>query len=92
MRAMSSGTCSEGVESASTRRTPFRTVAVCESCAEVGTIPGQSMRYMRRVNVMYCQTYVSEFVKTHIIGLYDYEPLFPRELAPRDTPCRSSGC
>jgi hypothetical protein len=36
--------CSDGVGSASTRKTPLRTVAVCESCAEVGTIPGQSMR------------------------------------------------
>ena len=27
--------------------------------ADVGTIPGQSIRYIRRVRVMYCQTLVS---------------------------------
>jgi hypothetical protein len=48
--------CSEGVGMASTRKTPLRTVDVCESFADVGTIPGQSMRYIRRVSVMYCQT------------------------------------
>ena len=51
--------CSDGVASASTRTTPLSTVEVCESLADVGTIPGQSMRYMRFVSVMYCQTLVS---------------------------------
>ena len=36
--------CSDGVASASTRTTPFSTVPVCESLADVGTTPGQSMR------------------------------------------------
>jgi hypothetical protein len=30
-----------------------------ESVMEGGTIPGQSMRYIRFINVMYCQTFVS---------------------------------
>ncbi|CAK5268568.1 unnamed protein product, partial [Mycena citricolor] len=34
--------------SASTRTTPLSTVAVSVSWADVGTIPGQSMRYIRR--------------------------------------------
>jgi hypothetical protein len=47
---------SEGVGRASTRTTPFRTIEVCESFADAGTIPGQSIRYILRVSVIYCQT------------------------------------
>lgn len=49
--------CSEGVPRFSTRTTPLSTVEVVVSCAEMGTIPGQSMRYIRRMSVIYCQTY-----------------------------------
>ena len=53
--------CSAGEGSASTRTTPLSTVDVSESCAEVGTTPGQSMRYILRVRVMYCQTYLKHY-------------------------------
>ena len=43
-RSMRAGMCSEGVARASTRTTPFRTVEVVESLAEVGTIPGHSIK------------------------------------------------
>lgn len=58
--------CSEGVSRFSTRTTPLRTVDVVVSCAEMGTIPGQSMRYIRRMSVIYCQTYsrVSRSIKS----------------------------
>ena len=46
----------EGCGRASTLTTPLRTISVSESIAEVGTIPGQSIRYIRRASVIYCQT------------------------------------
>lgn len=62
--------CSEGVASASTRTTPLSTVDVCESCAEVGTMPGQSIRYIRRVNVMYCQTLMRDEIQITLTIVY----------------------
>lgn len=59
--------CSDGVGRASTRTTPFRTVEVWSSCAEVGTIPGQSIKYIRRVRVMYCQTYINQCERSYHI-------------------------
>jgi hypothetical protein len=58
--------CSAGEGSASTRTTPLSTVDVSESCADVGTTPGQSMRYILRVRVMYCQTYLEDQVITRL--------------------------
>lgn len=48
----------EGEDSFSERTTPFSTSSVSE--APVGnTMPGQSMRKMRFMRVMYCHTFVS---------------------------------
>ena len=48
-----------GLDTFSTLTTPLRRMSVSESVADGGTIPGQSIRKMRRMRVMYCQTFVS---------------------------------
>ena len=51
-------TLTDGDDSFSDRTTPFNTSSVSD--APVGyTMPGQSMRKMRFMSVMYCQTLVS---------------------------------
>src|SRR6266498_3515358 len=43
----------------STRTTPRNKISSSVSLLLGGTTPGQSIRYIRFINVMYCQTFVS---------------------------------
>lgn len=57
--ARTAGMYCSGFSTFSTRTTPLRRMSCGVSVVEGGTTPGQSMRYIRFMSVIYCQILVS---------------------------------